>query len=136
MCFPSLTILLPAAGRAMAVYCHCPHGQQQIFSVSNNCIPPYSIIRLGFEAYPHLFSVLLPPSSLSCNPHTFLKKLVMGSHPARLGRVRSSDTYPVPPHDGPVRFHIVTYSLLQNRRFVFTHLYRQHPICSSAHLTI
>ena len=136
VCFPLLTILLHTAGRAMAAACRCPHGQQQIFSVGNNCIPLYSIIHLGFGAYLYLFSVLLPPSSLSHNSVTFPKKLVTGSHPARLHRVRSSDADPVPHHDGPVRSHTVAYSLLQDRRFVFLCLHRQNPIYSSARLTI
>ena len=111
VCFPLLTILLHTAGRAMAVACRCPHGQQQIFSVGNNCIPLYSIIHLGFGAYLYSFSVLLPPSSLSRNSVTFPKKLVTGSHPARLHRVRSSDANPVSPHDGPLCFPLLTILL-------------------------
>ena len=71
--------------------------------MGNNCIPPCSIIHLGFGAYLHSISVRLPPSSLSRNSCTFPKVLVTGSHPARPCRVRFSDANPVPPHDGPAR---------------------------------
>ena len=136
VCFPLLTILLHTAVRAMAAACHCPHGQQLIFSVGNNCIPLSSIIHLAFGAYLYSFPVLLASSSLSRNSVTFPKKLVTGSHTARLHRVRSSDTDPVPHHDGPVRSHTVADSLFQDWRFVFSCLHRQNPIYSSARLTI
>ena len=84
-------------------------------SASNNCIPPYSIIRLGLGAYLYSSSALLPLCSLPCNSHTFPKTLVMGSHPARPRRVRFSDANTVPPHDGPV-FSLTYYPAACGRK--------------------
>ena len=81
-------------------------GQQLYSTIQHNSSRVWSLSSFIFS----------PPASQFFVSHllsqcTFSATLVIDSHPARPRRVRSSDTDPTPPHDGPVRLHIVTYSI-------------------------
>ena len=50
---------------------------------ASNCIPPYSMIRLGLGAHLYSSSVFLPPCSLPRNSHTFPQDACHGQLPGQ-----------------------------------------------------